>query len=145
MPWGRKTIRSKNRKYPASPLFPFSFFPHLLSAALSTSSTAAFSSDNTNKPNLYTTTNTSSTTGSQHNHQAATTTLSLLLPAFLSPSQTSSCAVATPAAKLSINAATSTTIGPHHLKWFSIPALHQPSLLFTAAVAAYRIHSACSD
>jgi len=57
--------------------------------------------------------------------------LPLLLPASLSPLQTSSsCAVATPAAKLSINAATSlstsTTTGPHRLRWFSIPALHQP-------------------
>ena len=76
--------------------------------------------------------------------------LSLLLLAFLSPLQTSSsCAVATPTAKLSINAATnlstSTTTGLHHLRWFSIPALHQPSPLFTTTVAACRIHSACSD
>jgi len=50
---------------------------------------------------------------------------SLLHPTFLSPLQTSSsCAVATPAAKLSINAATSTTTGPYRLRWFSVPVAH---------------------
>ena len=68
---------SKNHKKTSlPPISIFLLFPSAFCSSLHLS-TAAFSSENTNKPNLYTTTNTSSTTGSQHNHQAATATLSL--------------------------------------------------------------------
>ena len=69
--WGPKIT-----KKPAPPVSICLLFPSAFCSSLHLS-TAAFSSENTNKPNLYTTTNTSSTTGSQHNHQAATATLSL--------------------------------------------------------------------
>jgi len=149
MAWERRKSGPKIAKNQPPPLFPFSFFPRQPSAALSTSPQLPSPARIPTNP-AYTPPRTPAPP-----QEASTTTkqpprLSLSSPSGLSPLQTSSsCAVATPAAKLSINAATSlstsTTTGPHRLRWFSIPALHQPPLLLTAAVAACRIHSASSD
>jgi len=67
-------ISQKISSFPVSAIFSLFFF-----LSYSTSSTAAFSHENTNTPGLHTTTNTSSTIGSRHDHQAATAT------PFLSP------------------------------------------------------------
>jgi len=124
-------IKSKNRKKPASPCFHFPSFPvSLLQLSPPLHSCLLRQGYQQTQPIHH------------HEHQlhhrkpaqplsSHRDSLSLLLPAFFSPLQTSSsCAVATPQAKLSINAdtclSTSTTTGPYRLRWFSIPALHQP-------------------
>jgi len=68
----RSKISQKISFFPVCATFSLFFF-----LSLSTSSTAAFSGDNSNTSGLRTTTNTSSTIGSRNNHQAATATPSL--------------------------------------------------------------------
>jgi hypothetical protein len=74
--------------------------------------------------------------------------LSLLLPAFLSPLQTSSCTVATPATKLSINAATSLlsatqTSSASHLRQVAPPNFCPVPTPVLVAIACRR-YSACN-